>query len=95
MARRKDRWALDPKDIGEGWSGHSSVKVFGNFERKLKVTSRTVNLTHTPTGIKVYGEIPDGHYSRKEMRSLTEKLREKLWAELENKVARHLKIPGR
>lgn len=94
MAKKKP-WALDPKDIGEGWTGHSSTKVMGNFERKLKVTSRTVNLTHVPTGIKVFGDIPDGHYSKKEMRGLTDKIREKLWAELEDKVARHLKIPGR
>jgi hypothetical protein len=44
--------------------------------------------------IKVEGEISAGRYSRKEMRQKTEALKEKLFAELELKVAKKLRIKG-
>jgi hypothetical protein len=52
-------------------------------------------MIHTPTKIQVEKEIPAGHYSKKEMKQLTEKLKEQLYKELEQKVAKHLRIPGR
>jgi hypothetical protein len=52
-------------------------------------------LEHRPTGVKVRGEIPDGHYSRGEMSALKQQLLDRLRGELEIKVASALRIAGR
>ena len=52
-------------------------------------------MTHIPTGIEVTGEIPTGNYTKKQMRQLRQELEQKLFLELEAKVAKHLRIPGR
>ena len=54
-----------------------------------------MKLTHRPTGIFVEGKHPFGYYDRKDWTRLTEELRERLFVELEKKVARNLRIPGR
>ena len=86
------KWTLDPKDVVSGWSGSSSG---GTFARKTKVTSRRIWVKHMPTGVIVEGEISCGNYSKKEMKQLTENTKNLLLAELERKVAKHLRIPGR
>lgn len=88
----KEKWKLNPDDVAWGWMGSSGG---GTFERKTKITSRSVRLIHKPTKIEVKGEISPGHYSKKEMRKLSEDLYQKLFTELEQKVAKHLRIPGR
>lgn len=50
---------------------------------------------HVPTGVEVRGQVPQGHYSKKEMRQLRQELYQKLFVELERKVAKHLRVPGR
>lgn len=85
-------WTLNPNDVNWTGSGSSSG---GTFERKTKVTSRSLKLYHVPTKVYVEGEIPAGHYSKKEMKKLVDKLKEQLYKELEQKVAKHLRIPGR
>ena len=89
----KEKWKLNPKDVCWGWSGSSSGG--SSFARKTKRTSRNVWVKHMPTNVVVQGEILQGNYSKKEMKQLTENLREKLLVELEQKVAKHLRIPGR
>jgi protein subunit release factor A len=74
--------------------GSSSGKS-GQFERKLKVTGSTIFLKHIPTGITVESKIPLGHYSKKEMQLKREQLKQALFGELENKVAKSLNIKGR
>lgn len=86
------KWSLNPDEVNEGWSGSSSG---GTFERKTKITSCCIQLVHQPTKIKVEGEVPVGNYSKNEMRQRTENMKEKLLIELEQKVAKHLRIPGR
>ena len=60
------KWSLNPKEISWGMNNSSSGKT-GQFARKLKTTSSTIFLTHTPTNIMVQGEVPVGNYSKKEM----------------------------
>ena len=54
-----------------------------------------ITVRHRPTGITLRGEIPEGHYSRGEMRKLKDALVERLMRELEEAVARRLRVPGR
>jgi hypothetical protein len=87
-------WEMNREDVT--WSGSaSSTGKSGAMARKEKVTSASYELTHRPTGLTVRGEVPAGRYSKKEMRALKEKLFARLYKELEEKVARHLRIPGR
>ncbi len=71
---------------GNNWSGKS---------RALGESGSRLTLTHKSTGIEVTGEVPTGHYSRREMQSEVRKLEEGLFAELESQVAKALRIPGR
>lgn len=88
----KAKWKLDPNEVGWGWEGSSGG---GTFERKTKITSCRITAQHLPTKVQVKGEIKAGHYSKKEMKKLREDLRVRLFNELEQKVAKHLRIPGR
>ena len=74
-------------DISWGWSGSSSGG--SSFARKTKITSRRLWMVHNPTGIRVDGEVPSGHYSKKEMKQLTEDLKDNLLVKLEQKVLNH------
>ncbi len=55
----------------------------------------TMFLVHEPTGVRVEGEIPAGRYSKADMKSRSDVLYERLLAELEDRVAGVLRIPGR
>lgn len=88
----KEKWKLNPNDVN--WTMNASSGG-GTFERKTKITSRQLKLYHVPTKVAVEGEIPSGHYSKKEMKKLTEDLKKRLYIELEDKVAKQLRIPGR
>lgn len=92
--KQATKWSLDPNEVTWGMHGSSSGKS-GQFERKLKSTSSTVFLTHLPTDTKVEGEVPDGNYSKKEMQQKREQLRQALFGQLENLVAKKLGIKGR
>ncbi len=88
----KEKWNLNPEEVGWSWQGSSGG---GTFERKTKITACRIIGEHLPTKIKVEGEIKAGHYSKKEMQQLRADLQKRLFAELELKVAKHLRIPGR
>ena len=45
--------------------------------------------------IEVTGNVPEGHYSKKAMQERRYELFGELFAELEARVARHLRVPGR
>lgn len=92
--KRAALWALNPDDLSWGWHGASSGKR-GQFARQLKTTSASVFVTHRPTGIRVEGQIPDGHYSKQQMQARREQLARQLVSELEQKVAQQLHIKGR
>lgn len=83
---------MPEKDVDELWMGStSSSKRSGRVartSRKVAVSGGSITLRHMPTGITVQGEIPEGHYSRREFAAERERLRTTLWKELEDKVAR-------
>lgn len=72
-------------------SGRSKVRL----PRKLDTSSCAYTLTHAPTGVRVYGEVPKGHYSRQQLARLRQKLLNQLLSELEQKVTAYLRLPGR
>ena len=92
----KRTWNLDPKDVT--WYGGSSSRSNRNNAReprKIDERQLTMNLIHKPTAIEVSGTIPYGNYSRKEMSILKEDLYKALFLQLENNVAKALKVSGR
>ena len=92
----KQRWTLNKSEV------NLLKMVFSDGKRKkaTKVSRNyvesktTLFLEHLPTAEKVEGTIPIGHYTRDEMKLITYKLYQKLFLELEKKVAKKLKIAG-
>ena len=64
------------------------------FARAAGWREVTVQLRDMPTGVEVSGVVPEHNVSRKEMQRLVAAESERLWADLEAKVARHLQLPG-
>jgi hypothetical protein len=94
--RRPVRWSLDRSEVSESRWGHNrGRRSRASQSRALDVTSSEIRLRHEPTGIEVRGEVPPGHRSRAEMRRQEDAVRTRLYAELEDAVARVLRIPGR
>src|SRR5262245_48362760 len=94
---KSSTWQLPETEVDVREYGHTS-----GHRKKLSVASRAadhrswhVTLVHVPTGLEVSGEVPEGNYSRKQMQQARERLFSQLWSQLEFKVARHLRIPGR
>lgn len=92
-------WKLDGADVEIGGSSSSASsrrrRGLTRSSRSEDTRSAIVRLVHRPTGLDAVGEIPAGHYSRDEMRTQRAALTALLWVELEKKVARHFRIPGR
>jgi hypothetical protein len=90
------RWSLNPAEVDAAMMGTTtSGRSQRRESRALDVRSVKLTLKHRPTGVVVVGAVPDGHYARKEMTRLKAELRAGLFRELESKVARVLRIPGR
>jgi hypothetical protein len=49
----------------------------------LDLRAVAITVTHRPTGIVLRGEVPEGHYSRDEMRKLKDAVVERLMRDLE------------
>lgn len=56
----------------------SSGRKKARQSRSLDLSSRLITVTCRRTGISVQGEIPLGHYSRKQMRAETERMAQAL-----------------
>ncbi len=86
------KWKLNPSEI-ICLAGGSIGKSKGHPAR----TRRGLELTliHQPTGTEVKRSVPEGPYSRKDMKKLKAVLYHELFPKLEQKVAKHLRIPGR
>ena len=96
MARGKKVWSLDPKQVHMfGTGSRSSTRRRASLPRSLDVSGSGLSLVHSPTGVEVSGEIPAGHYSKARLKDLRAELHARLFAELERRVARHLRVPGR
>ena len=96
--KAKTRPVIEPADIEVGWTASASSPRSGNrrrLSRALDSRAMTITVRHRPTGIVLRGEIPEGHYSRNEMRKLKDAVTERLMRALEQAVARHLRVPGR
>jgi hypothetical protein len=89
-------WNLNSKEVRwyDGWAT-TSLRINSRQSRKVDSRSAEINLVHEPTKIEVKGTVRAGHYSKKEMTQLHKTLYQKLFIELENKVAKFLKIPKR
>ncbi len=93
---RKQTWSLNPADVSRSSSRATMNRRTGAAQsRAVNITTATVTLRHMPTGIEVSGDVPQGHYSRGELRQLQDDLAEQLFKQLETLVARHLRVPGR
>ena len=96
MAGGKKAWSLDPQEVHQFGSGsRSSTRRRASLPRSLDVSGGGLRLVHQPTGVEVSGEIPAGHYSKARLKELRQELHARLFAELERRVARHLRVPGR
>lgn len=84
------KWALDPDDISVSWRG---LTIGGDPEVRLREFELTV--THRPTGLSVTKAAPRNHYSRKQGAKTRGQLEKDATAELEELVAKHLRVPGR
>jgi hypothetical protein len=74
--------------------GGTGVRKNSRQSRALIEKEIHMDLVHRPTNIEVHGTMK-GNGTRKELTSLRENLYNQLYTELENKVAKALKIPGR
>ena len=93
-------WKMSESDVVGGFEssnggGPDGSGGFSRKSRKSSTTSSTVTLIHKPTGLKVVGAVPAGHYSRAEMIKKRSQLRAELWTLLEMEVSQALRIPGR
>jgi len=86
-----DRNDLDWGEVGSRAGGSASARV----GRASATTGKSIYIQHLPTKIKVEGTVEKGYYSKSEMKHLRNQLFEKLLKELENKVAKKLRVPGR
>ncbi len=96
VKNKKEKWQLPQNEVK--WHGGGSTTT---NRKKRSIASRAVDnrswhftITHIPSGIEVSGEVPKGNYSQKQMQQEKQKLFTQLWAQLELKVARHLRLPG-
>jgi hypothetical protein len=89
-------WSLDPKDVlVSQTSSASGGRKALRQSRELDVRSSTLVLKHLPTGISVSATVRAGNYSRSEMQRHKAELERTLRIELQDRVARHLRIAGR
>ena len=88
---------IDPKDVAYAWAGSSTGlrSKATRSSRANSITGSQVTLTHKPTGVVVAGAVPRGTYSRTTMQRHVAELRARLFVELNNAVARKLRLPGR
>ena len=93
----KSRWELDPREVSwSGSSSHSGHRTHATrASRATATTGAELKLIHLPTGITVEGDVPRGNYSRGELKQRRDALYLELFRKLEEKVAKHLRIPGR
>lgn len=93
---KKDKWQLPRDEVT--WHGGGSTltnrKKLSTASRAVDVRSCHFTLVHSPTGIEVSGEVPKGNYSKKQMQQKKNILFAQLCEQLEQKVARHLRLPG-
>jgi hypothetical protein len=78
---------LDPKEVLACWTFSLAAQEQGDSTRKQEHYSRSLTLTHKPTGLSVTGETPCGHCSKKDMQVISDQLHSQLLRQLEQSVA--------
>jgi hypothetical protein len=73
--------------VGAGRSGNRRP-------RSAKRTEQRITMVHIPTRLEVHG-IFSGFYDRKELSAMHSTLLGQLFSLLEQRLARHLRVPGR
>lgn len=92
----KARWKLNPEDVLRvGGGGAMSMGKNKTRARYNQLRYEEVVLFHKPTGVSISGNTGRHRKSKTEWKKTYDDLCSKLMKELEEKVARHLKIPGR
>ena len=81
---KKVPFELQCADVHEYWNGHYA-----------RLMGSTIRLIHHPTGVEVGGEVPQVHNTKGKLRTAEAELRKALMTELTQKVAKHLRLPGR
>lgn len=88
--------------VESGWtvnvpagSGSQARKGARKPSHKSGTSGVAMKLRHWPTGLEASGEISSEHFSKTGLIAAKERLRTKLWIELEGQVAQKLRIPGR
>ena len=81
---KKVPFELQCADVHEYWNGHYA-----------RLMGSTIRLIHHPTGVEVVGEVPQVHNTKGKLRTAEAELRKALMTELTQKVAKHLRLPGR
>jgi hypothetical protein len=91
-------WKLDPADVAWGTTGFSSAAgVTKGPTRHGGTPARremSLRLVHRPTGVSVERHVV-GPFTRKQAQQTKARLWDELFPLLEERVARHLRIPGR
>ena len=89
-------WKLDPAEVDRSYWAYSGG-AFTKGPTRGGIRARremTLFMTHRPTGIRVDRHVV-GPFTRKQAREARARLWEELFPVLEEKVARHLGVPGR
>jgi hypothetical protein len=89
------KWKLNPDEVAvdAGIGGGGGRGRHGRRQTVRCLTSYA--LRHFPTGITVAIEVHDMNLTRKQRLQLQAKLYQQLYPQLEARVAKHLRIPGR
>lgn len=90
------RWKLDPKDVLRtmGQAGATTLTQSRPFNRQNQLRAYELKLVHQPTKITVTRLFGPAQHSKKKWSQILEDGYDDLWPELEEAVARHLRIPG-
>ena len=90
-----DRWRLDVREVTAGYTmiapPHTTL---ARLPEGGDLRGYVVWLEHDVTGMRVEVRAPAGSYSPRELELIEIELRKSLFAELELKVARYLRIDG-
>jgi hypothetical protein len=86
---------LNREDVAGQTMNMVSKGPGSRFGRARGLSGVHITLVHLPTKVTVTGEIPLGHFARKQLSGLRDELYEWLILDLEKKVAKVLRVPGR
>ena len=89
----KSKWKLDPKEVSTGGSTGTTGTPGGKKGARLKRCQMT--LMHRPTGVSVELVIEPIIQTKDQWKKTYQKAWDEAFLKLEDKVAKHLQLPGR